>query len=109
MRRRHLLLLLAGAMTAGRALHAQQKAIPVIGLLGTTSPGPFEPLLAALKTARTWSRSMRSGYNFVRIHKTLRISPAMAAGISDRLWTMEEVVQLIDARTPKVTGDRLIG
>src|SRR4051812_42695192 len=25
-------------------------------------------------------------YNFVRIHKTLRVTPAMAAGVSDRLW-----------------------
>jgi putative ABC transport system substrate-binding protein len=47
MRRRQLLLLLAGAMTAGRALRAQHKAMPVIGFLGSTSPGPFEPLLAA--------------------------------------------------------------
>ena len=25
-------------------------------------------------------------YNFVRIHKTLRVTPAMAAGVTDRLW-----------------------
>ena len=37
-------------------------------------------------------------YNFVRQHKTLRMSPAMAAGISDRLWSMEDIVALIDAR-----------
>ncbi len=37
-------------------------------------------------------------YNFVRIHRTLRVSPAMAAGVSDRLWGMEDVVALIDAR-----------
>jgi IS1 family transposase len=36
-------------------------------------------------------------YNFVRIHKTLRVTPAMAAGVTDRLWTMEDVVNLIDA------------
>ncbi|MDA8079987.1 MAG: IS1 family transposase [Nitrospiraceae bacterium] len=35
-------------------------------------------------------------YNFVRIHKTLRVSPAMAAGVTDKLWTMEDVVNLID-------------
>ena len=37
-------------------------------------------------------------YNFARQHKTLRMSPAMAAGISDRLWSMEDIVALIDAR-----------
>jgi IS1 family transposase len=36
-------------------------------------------------------------YNFVRQHKTLRVSPAMAAGISDRLWDMSDIVALIDA------------
>ena len=40
-------------------------------------------------------------YNFVRIHKSLRISPAMAAGISDTLHDMEWIVGLIDARAPK--------
>lgn len=32
-------------------------------------------------------------YNFVRLHKSLRITPAMAAGVSDRLWTLEELVR----------------
>ena len=32
-------------------------------------------------------------YNFVRQHKSLRITPAMAAGMSDRLWTLEELVE----------------
>jgi len=34
-------------------------------------------------------------YNFGRIHKTLRVTPAMAAGVSDRVWSLEDVVQLI--------------
>ncbi len=37
-------------------------------------------------------------YNFVRQHKTLRCSPAMAAGLSKTLWSMEDVVTLIDAQ-----------
>ena len=36
-------------------------------------------------------------YNFVRQHKTLRCSPAMAAGLSTTLWSMADVVALIDA------------
>ena len=36
-------------------------------------------------------------YNFVRMHKTLRMSPAMAAGVSGRLWEIEDIVQLVDA------------
>lgn len=36
-------------------------------------------------------------YNFARIHQTLRVTPAMAAGISDRLWSIADVVSLLDA------------
>ena len=37
-------------------------------------------------------------YNFVRQHKTLRCSPAMVSGLTDRLWSMDDIVALIDAR-----------
>jgi len=35
--------------------------------------------------------------NFARIHKTLRITPAMAAGLSDHVWSLEEIAMLADA------------
>lgn len=35
-------------------------------------------------------------YNFVRIHKSLRVSPAMAAGVTDRLWEIADLVRLAD-------------
>jgi putative ABC transport system substrate-binding protein len=47
MRRRELMLLLGGAMTAARTLRAQQKAMPVIGFLGSASPGRNPALIAA--------------------------------------------------------------
>lgn len=34
-------------------------------------------------------------YNFARIHQTLRVTPAMEAGVSDHVWEMEEIVSLI--------------
>jgi IS1 family transposase len=35
-------------------------------------------------------------YNFCRVHGTLRVTPAMEAGVSDHIWEMKEVVELID-------------
>jgi putative ABC transport system substrate-binding protein len=49
MRRRELMLVLGGAMTAARVLRAQQKAMPVIGFLGLGSPDPSAPLVAAFR------------------------------------------------------------
>jgi len=45
-------------------------------------------------------------YNFVRIHQTLKISPAMAAGLTDRLWDISDLVAVIDANeeAPKKRG-----
>lgn len=35
-------------------------------------------------------------YNFVRIHQSLRCTPAMAAGVSKKLWSIEDIVALLD-------------
>src|SRR5947209_12002199 len=48
-------------------------------------------------------------YNFVRIRKTLRMTPAMAAGIETRLWSMEDVVRLVEEREDLRTGALLVG
>jgi hypothetical protein len=37
-------------------------------------------------------------YNFVRLHKSLRVTPAMAAGVTDRLWELKDIVALVEAR-----------
>ena len=45
-------------------------------------------------------------YNFVRIRKTLRVTSTMAAGVSDRLWEVSDIVALVEARDapPKKRG-----
>jgi hypothetical protein len=35
-------------------------------------------------------------YNFVRTHKTPRVTPAMEAGVTDGLWELEDIVRLMD-------------
>ncbi len=40
-------------------------------------------------------------YNFCRIHSSLRVTPAMEAGVTKRLWDVEDIVRLIDEAAPK--------
>jgi hypothetical protein len=40
-------------------------------------------------------------YNFIKIHRTLRVSPAMAAGVTDRLWSVSDLVGLWEAEEGK--------
>ena len=43
-------------------------------------------------------------YNFGRIHNSLRVSPAMEAGVTDHLWTLEKIAGLVKEETPKKRG-----
>jgi hypothetical protein len=51
-------------------------------------------------------------YNFVRIHQSLRVTPAMAAGVTTKLWSLTDMVRVIEdweaRQTPKL-ADRLVG
>jgi IS1 family transposase len=38
-------------------------------------------------------------YNFCRVHQTLRVTPAMEAGLTDHIWTLVELVTLLEAKT----------
>jgi putative tryptophan/tyrosine transport system substrate-binding protein len=82
MRRRELMLLLGGAMTAPRALRAQQKAMPVIGFLSSASAESFAPLVAAFRDGLK-----EAGY--VENHNVV-IQFAWAAGKYDELPALAE-------------------
>ncbi len=45
-------------------------------------------------------------YNFGRVHQTLRVTPAMEAGVSDHVWTIEEMVGLLEETEAKKTRKR---
>lgn len=44
------------------------------------------------------SHDAHEHYNFARIHKTLRVTPAMQAELADHVWSVEEIVTLLDRR-----------
>jgi hypothetical protein len=51
-------------------------------------------------------------YNFVRIHQSLRITPAMAAGVTNTLWSLTDMARVIEnGETTRLAkpGDRLVG
>jgi len=35
-------------------------------------------------------------YNFVRIHRTLRVTPAIQAGLTNRVWSIEDIIGLLE-------------
>lgn len=43
-------------------------------------------------------------YNFCRIHQTLRVTPAMEAGIADHVWSVTELVNLLDAKAAELAA-----
>jgi hypothetical protein len=45
-------------------------------------------------------------YNYVKLHRAHRLSPAMAAGLSDKLWSVEDIAKLVEAAAPKPTKRR---
>lgn len=44
-------------------------------------------------------------YNFVRVHQTLKVSPAMAAGVTDRLWEVSDIVKVLEAWEAQQGGE----
>jgi hypothetical protein len=40
-------------------------------------------------------------YNFVKMHKAVRMTPAMAGGVSEKLWAMADLAEMADVAQPK--------
>lgn len=47
-------------------------------------------------------------YNFISVHQTIRRTPAMAAGITDRVWPMDDVVELIESQECEAAQTRAL-
>jgi hypothetical protein len=45
-------------------------------------------------------------YNFVKLHSKLRTSPAMAAGVSSKLWEIGDIVALVETEEAKIDRKR---
>lgn len=43
-------------------------------------------------------------YNFVKVHSSVRCSPAMAAGVTDTLWSIEDIVMMADTMRDEVVA-----
>jgi hypothetical protein len=47
-------------------------------------------------------------YNFVRIHQSLRVTPAMAAGVTQKLWSITDMVGVIEERENLRSGATIV-
>ena len=81
-------------------LSSQQKHIAKqahVILNASAKAGKVENLAAAVSLHFMY-------YNFARVHQTLRVTPAMEAGVTDHVWTLEEIAGLLPEREPGKRG-----
>ena len=87
MKRREFVLLLGGAISAARALRAQQRAMPVVGFLGVSSPGPTAPYVAAFEQGLSeagWVEGKNVAIEFRWAEALYDRLPALAADLVGR-------------------------
>jgi putative ABC transport system substrate-binding protein len=102
MRRRELMLLLGGALTAARTLRAQQKAVPVIGFLNSGSSGSFAPSLAAFQQGLSetgYVEGQNVAIEFRFAEGRYDLLPALAADL-----VVRKVEVIVAGGTPAVLG-----
>src|SRR5215472_4251354 len=127
MRRRELILLLGGAVTAPCILRAQQKAMPVIGFLGVGWPGPIAPFIAAFRqglSETVWVEGQNLAIEYRWSEGRYDRLPALAADLVGRQVDVIAASDVPAARAAKSAtstipvvfavgtdpvGDRLVG
>jgi putative ABC transport system substrate-binding protein len=102
MRRREFLLLLGGIMTTAHTLRAHQKAMPVIGVLNSGSPGPFAPYVAAFQQGLSgtgYTEGQNVAIEFRWAEGRYDLLPALAADLAAR-----KVEVIVAGGAPAVKG-----
>lgn len=84
----------ANRMLQAMSIHVDRPmAILLNGQVVSTSPGPFSKKIENHAAAVALYFMY---YNFWRVHQTLRVIPAMEAGIANQVWSYEEIVGLLE-------------
>lgn len=79
-----------------RYLRADAAPRRAVVISNVRSPRLINAFSKKLETTCTRCSFYFMVYNFVKIHKSIRTTPAMEAGVTDLLWSMEDIVMMMD-------------
>ena len=85
-------------------MHGPAKALCVPVLVVRGRPQFYHVRHDVCQAHRDWVALHFMHYNFCRIHKTIRVTPAMEAGLSGHVWTVEELVAILPEPVAKKRG-----
>jgi hypothetical protein len=79
------------------ALRLHQAAFAIVAAIASRQHTPRDPGSGSVENHCHAVALHFMYYNFVRIHEILRVTPAMAAGVTDRLWEIGDIVKVLEA------------
>jgi hypothetical protein len=80
-----------------RASHGHMTDVTVVGYFDCASRELSNGFSRKMENHAAATALNYFSYNFIKIHRALRTSPAMAAGVTDRLWSIKDLVALWEA------------